>query len=176
MTILPFPAGRTPRRALKPRRQIVDPLPQAILRSLVSDIPGPPGETDAERAARFEAQLAEVLALNPRDMVEAMLATQSVLMRLVRDATRRDAAQPDQPPGMARVHEDQAKEFDDLIAETMRTIATRQADPLGRMDVALCRAMGLGEFLIPDPDVMDETADAVSAVIVPLHPAPRMLQ
>lgn len=176
MTILTWPSEPARRRAKSPRKMIVDPLPQSVLQALVANLPGPKDETEAARAARFESQLAEVLNFNPRDSVEAMLATHCVMLRLLADDTHRDAARPGLTPAMAKKFLRSAKQFDKLIAGHKQTLADRQARPLGKMDPALSVSLGLGEFLIPDPDDPDNGEEAFSAVIVPLHSAPKMLQ
>lgn len=176
MTLLPWPAGRVRHRSAKPRELIVDPLPKTVLHTLVSDIPGPPGETGAARATRFEAQLAEVLAFNPRDSVEAMLAVQCVVLRLVAEDAHRDAARPNLTPALARKIPRGARELTKLAAEMQAMLRERQTHPAAKMDPALFRSLGLEAFLVPGPDAFDDTAEAVSAIIVPLHPAPKMLQ
>ncbi len=201
MTIVPWPSGDQRRRPEQDQELIVDPLPKAILHGLVADLPGPKGETEAERAIRFEAQLAEVLRYNPRNSAEAMLATQCILLRLMLADSRHDAGRPDLTPGLAKKLLQHAKEFRKLIGQMEQALASRQAQPAGGMDVRLALALGLGEYVIPDPaatlpaasvaaakvpaakvpaakvPAIDGLADyAVSAVIVPLHPAPKMLQ
>lgn len=181
MTILPWRFGGRLRRPEQPRKMIVDPLPRSVLHSFVADIPGPKDETEAARAARFDEQLAEVLSFNPRDSAEAMLATQCVLLRLLAKDTHRDATRPGLTPGVVRKILRDAKEFEKLIVDMRKTLVQRQAQPLGRMDPALCVSLGLGEFLIPDPndpgsDDPGGEEEAFSAVIVPLHAAPKMLQ
>jgi hypothetical protein len=176
MTILTWPSNGGRRRPKLPRKMIVDPLPSSVLHNLVGDLPGPKDETEVARATRFEAQLAEVLSFNPRNSAEAMMATHCVLLRLLAEDTHRDAVRPGLTRAMAKKFLRSAKEFDKLIAEMKQTLAERQAQPLGRMDPALCLSLGLGEFLIPDPDDPDHDEEAFSAVIVPLHPAPKMLQ
>jgi len=174
MTVLPWPAGRqTPRST---RKMIVDPLPRSILHSLVSDIPGPRDETGEERAARFDRQMAEVMHYRPRNSAEAMMATHCIMMRLLAEDSRRDAARPDLSPRLAKQNQRLAKQFDKQIAELEQLLARQQARPLGKMDPALFVSMGMGQFLIPDPDDPAQIDQAASAVIVPLHPAPKMLQ
>lgn len=176
MTILPWPADKPRRRPKAPRKMIIDPLPTSVLHHLVADLPGPKGETEAERAARFEAQLAEVKTFNPRDSAEAMLATHCVLMDALTKHTIRDATNPRLTPGVAKQCDRDAKEFQKLMQETKHALARRQAAPLGRMDAALCALLGLSRFLIPDPDEPATSEPAFSAIIVPLHSAPKMLQ
>ena len=176
MTVLPWPPDANHRPQKSPRKLIVDPLPQAILHSFVADLPGPKDETETARAARFEAQLAEVLSYSPRDSAEAMMATHCIVLRLLAEDSRHDAARPGVTPGMQKKFLQQAKEFDQLIAEMKANLTARQAQPLGKMDPAPGLSLGLGEFLIPDPDDPEQAEEAFSAVIVPLHPAPKMLQ
>jgi hypothetical protein len=159
------------------RRLIVDPLPKAVLRKLVADLPGPRDETEAARAARFDAQLAEVLSYNPRNMAEAMLATHCILMRLLADHARRDASQTRAHPTMARQHERSAKQLDKRVAANRRMLADFQSRSPGPLDPGLFATLGLTDFLIPDPSQStDDAEEAFSAVIVPLHPAPKTLQ
>src|ERR1700676_1946330 len=95
MTRIPSPAGGTSR----PTRELtVDKLPRSVLHSLVSDIPGPENETDADRLARCNAQLAQVLGYKPRSTAEAMLAVRCVMFRALAKETIRDAARPGRPP------------------------------------------------------------------------------
>ena len=177
MTVLPWPAGRAPRRSSTPRAEIADPSPGTVLHTLVSDIPGPRGETAPERAARFEAQLAEVLSYTPRDAVEAMLAVQCVVLRLVTEDAQRDAARPGLPPDLARDIPRSVRQMTKLTAKMKRTLRDWQDRPLPAVDSAAFRAVEPpAPAPLPDPDAYDETAEAFSAIIVPLHPAPRMLQ
>lgn len=176
MTILPWPAAHTPRRPRATRKLIVDPLPRSVLHSLVADLPGPKDETDADRAARFEAQLAEVLSYNPRDSADAMIATHCVMLRLLAEDGHRDAVRPNRDPAMAKQLLRGAKQMDKLLANMKQTLARRQAQTLGKMDPAMFVSLGLEQFLIPDPDDPDQPEEAFSAIIVPLHPAPKMLQ
>jgi hypothetical protein len=44
------------------------------------------------------------------------------------------------------------------------------------MDPAMFVSLGLERFLVPDPDDPDNVEEAFSAIIVPLHPAPKTLQ
>jgi hypothetical protein len=176
MTILPWPADSNQRRPTPDRELIVDPLPQKILHSLVSDLPGPRGETETERAARFQAQLAEVLSYKPRNSAEAMLATHCVMLRLLADDSRRDTARPNRDAAIAKKLVRDSKQMHKLLDNMEKTLTDRQSQSLGKMDVALAVSLGLGEFLIPNPDDPDRPEEAYSATIVPLHPAPKMLQ
>jgi hypothetical protein len=156
---------------------VVHPLPQSVLHQLVADLPGPNDETEASRAARFEAQLAEVLSYRPRNAAEAMLATHCILFRLVADDARADASRTCSVPAKAQQHLRSAKQFDKLISKLQRTLADFQARPLGTPDPAISAAFGLRPSLFPDPERnIDDAEEAFSAIIVPLHPAPRTLQ
>jgi hypothetical protein len=173
VTILPWPTAGKPRRA---RKLIVDPLPRPVLHSFVSGLPGPKDESEAERAVRFEAQLAEVLSYKPRNSAEAMMATHCIMLRLLAEDTHRDAARPSLSPAAEKKNLRIAKQFDKLVGDWQKVLQRRQAEPPGEMDAALCQSLGLGEFLIPDPADTFQDERAVSAIIVPLHPAPKMLQ
>jgi hypothetical protein len=174
MSVLNWPKS-FPRKSS--RKLIVDPLPQSVLHQLVSDLPGPKDETPAEQASRFEAQLAEVLGYNPRNAADAMLATHCVLLRLLAEDAHRDASRRDLSPAMAKQFLRGARQADKLLADMRKALARRQAEPQGKLDPALFASLGLDQFLIPDPDDNpDDAEDAFSAIIVPLHPAPKMLQ
>jgi hypothetical protein len=174
MTILPWPANRPSRRPRSTRDLIVDPLPLSVLHSIVSNLPGPKSETEPRRAVRFEAQLAEVLSYKPRNSADAMLATHCIMLGLMAEDMHRDAARPDLDPAQAKKFLRSAKQFEKLRADMKKTLERRQTRPLGKMDPAMFIALGLEQFLVPDPEAMPE--EAFSAVIVPLHPAPKTLQ
>jgi hypothetical protein len=159
--------------AASPGKPVVNLLPQSVLHQLVADLPGPRDETDAARAARFDAQLAEVLSYNPRDVGEAMLATHCIMLRLVADDARRDASRAT-VPAEAKQHLRSAKQLDKQVASNKRLLADFQSRPLRTPDPAILAAIGLKEFLIPDP--AGDAEEAHSAIIVPLHPAPKTLQ
>ena len=170
----------------------VDRLPQSVLHHLVADIPGPKGETEAARVARFEAQLAEVLSYRPRNGAEAMLATQCMLMRLVGDHARVDAERTCLIPATSKRHLRSARQFDKALANTQRIltrIQSRHLDtsaPATVASAALVTSAGQvtsGGLGCQEQDtssvrarITEEPEEAFSAVIVPLHPAPKMLQ
>ncbi len=169
MTLIPWPPiGSRKRHPRSVRKSIVDPLPQAVLRSLVSDLPGPRQETAAERAARYDDQMAEVLSFRPRNCAEAMIACQCVLLRVL--AGMANGVSPTQKPS------GDAKQLARLIIDMKQALADRQAAPLGKIDKSIFVALGLTESLIPDPGDPDQLNDAFSAIIIPLHAAPKMLQ
>lgn len=155
---------------------IVDPLPRPVLHQFVSQIPGPPNETQTERSARFDHQLAEVLAYHPRDAAEAMMATHCIMLRLIAAGIHRDAKTPGLSPTAAKQHQRLAKQYDKQIAATEQALARNKQRPLGQLNPALYAALGIEPHLIPDPDDPDQIEEAASAIIVPLHPAPKMLQ
>jgi hypothetical protein len=148
-------------------------LPLSVLHQLVADIPGPRGETGAERASRFAAQLAEVLTYNPRNSAEAMIATHCILLRLLAEDAHRDSVRPHRHTAVAGRS---AKQFDKLLADLKQTLADFQAQPLQLPDAETFIALGLGHFLIPGPKPEADAEEAFSAIIVPLHPAPKILQ
>ncbi len=176
MTILPWPADSNQRRPKTDRELIVDPLPQKILHSMVSDLPGPSGETETQRAARFQTQLAEVLSYKPRNSAEAMLATHCVMLRLLAGDSRCATARSNPGAAIAKKLLRDSKRMHKLLDDMEKTLTHRQSESLGRMDVALAASLGLGEFLILNPDDPDRPEEAFSATIIPLHPAPKMLQ
>ncbi len=158
-------------------RLLVDPLSKSVLHHFVAELPGPKNETDAARAARFEAQLAEMLSYNPRNAAEAMLASHCILFRLVADAARRDAIRAGTTPAEAKRHQRSARQFDKLVTENQQLLADFQARPLGVRAPAIVASPGPNNALTPDPaPVANDAEEAFSAVIVPLHPAPKMLQ
>jgi hypothetical protein len=158
------------------RKLIVDPLPRSVIHSLVSDLPGPKYETELQRAVRFEAQLAELLSYNPRDAAEAMIAAQCILLRLLAEDSHRDANRPNLDPRSEKKLRRGAKQVDKLLAEMKATLARRQTQPLREMAPAMFLSLGLTEVLIPDPNDPDQVERAFSAIIVPLHPAPKTLR
>jgi hypothetical protein len=176
MTVLLRPMSEKPADSRRRGKLIVDPLPKMVLHALVRDLPGPPGETEAQREIRFEAQLAEVMSYNPRDSADAMLASHCVLMRIVAEDARRDAARPDLGPVLAKTMARQAKQFGKLLKDARQILARRQSRPPAKMNPGAFRDLGLEEFLIPDPDDPSVAEEAFSATIVPLHPAPKLLQ
>ncbi len=178
MTVLPWPTDLFSRRPRPARKLIVDPLPQSVLHQLVADLPGPKHETDAERAARFDAQLAEVLSYKPRNAADAMLATHCVMLRLLAEDCHRDANDARAPtPPMRKNSCAHAKQFDKLLVEMEQTAGAPPGPSRRRSWIRRCSSRSdLEQFLIPDPDDPANADEAFSAIIVPLHPAPKMLQ
>jgi hypothetical protein len=172
MTVIPWPRGKSRR----PVKLVVDPLPQAVLHSLVRDIPGPKNETEAHRTARFEVQLIEVLDYKPRNAAEAMLAVNCIMLRPFAKGTNRDAARPGRPPMTAARVLRTDKQFTQLLGKLEKMLTRRQTGPQPEMDPAIYKSLGLSGFLVPDPADTEHDEEAVSAIIVPLHPAPKMLQ
>jgi hypothetical protein len=172
VTVITWPS----RKPIPTRKLVVDPLPRAVLHSLVSGIPGPGNETEADGTARFQTQLAEVLGYNPRNAGEAMLAVQRIVLRLLSKDTNRDAARASRPATTAAKILRDEKQFVRMMDKWEKMLARRQAGPPLEMDPAIHKSLGLGEFLVPDPTDTEHDEDAVSAIIVPLHPAPKMLQ
>jgi hypothetical protein len=177
MAIPSSPTKPAPNQSGSVRTLIVDSLPQEVLHQMVADLPGPRDETDAARAARFEAQLAEVLSYKPRNAAEAMLATHCILLRLVADDARLDALRLEAAPAEAKPHQRSARQFDKLLANMQRTLADFQARPRARQTPAVFAALGFNAFPASGPArSLDDAEAAFSAVIVPLHPAPKTLQ
>jgi hypothetical protein len=69
-----------------------------------------------------------------------------------------------------------AKQFDKLIDDMDLIMARRRAQTPGPMDPAILRSIIREAFPIQDADDAGQTDEAFSAVIVPLHPAPKLLQ
>jgi hypothetical protein len=160
VTVLIWPSGKARRR----RKPLTGP---PVLDSLVTGLPGPNDETDVERAARFEAQMAAVLTLGPRDVTEAMIAVQSVVLGQLADPTRQAVH-----PGLASAEEKkilrEAMRIDKRVTDCRETLLRRQATPQA--------AMHLANYPVLSPEDPDQDKEAVNAVIVPLHLAPKMLQ
>jgi hypothetical protein len=153
---------------------IVDPLPTAVLHYLVADLPGPRGETGIARAARFDAQLAEVLSYNPRNAAEAMLAAHCILLRVVAEDARGDASRAGADAAMVKQHVRSARQLDKLLVNMQRTLADFQHRPLGTPGPASFAAPSPGPRPMPDPARTTpawSAEEAFSAVIVPLRPA-----
>jgi len=176
VTILSWPPDRNRRHPKATQKLVGDPLPESILHSLVSDLPGPNGETEPERLARFKLQLAQVLAYNPRNAAEAMLATHCILMRMMAEESQRDGVRHSHSPAMVKKFLQSAKQFERLVDEMERTIGRRQTRELTTFDRAVFEGLGIGQLLPPEPEDPDQPEEAFSAIIVPLHPAPKMLQ
>lgn len=171
MTVLPWNAGG---KSCRSRELIVDPLPQSVLNSFVSNIPEPKNETEAGRAARFNTQLTEVLSHEPRGAGEAVLAVNCIILRLLARDTNRDASRPVRLPATAAKIPGGEEQFAQLIEKSVKMLTRRQAGTQPKIDPAIHKSLGLGEFLVPEPAGTDHDEEAVSAIIVPLHPAPKM--
>jgi hypothetical protein len=181
-TLFPMPIPSSPTKPApgqtgSTRKLIADSLPTEVLHQMVADLPGPRDETGAARAARFEAQLAEVLSYKPRNVAEAMLATHCILLRLVADDARLDVLRLEGVPAKARPHQRSASQFNKLQANMQRTLADFQARPQARQTPAVFAAFGFNALPASGPaQSPDDAEEAFSAVIVPLHPAPKTLQ
>jgi len=173
MPILPFPPDR---RATKPRRLIVDPLPKEVLDHLVGRLPSWKDETAAERAARIADHTAEVMSYKPRNSADAMMAVQCIALRHLAEACERDAARHDISEALVLKNLKFAKQFHKQRADMEKMLGRRQAQPAVKQDPAVYQALGLQRYLIPDPEDTAQAEQAASAIIVPMHPAPKMLQ
>jgi hypothetical protein len=159
----------------------INTVPDSILDYFAASLPGPKHETEAQRTARIAARRAEILSYHPRDSVEVMVATQCILLGIVTSDARRDAA--GQPPGssMAKAILRATKQFGKHIDALNRMTVERQAPPSGDMVQAVLQSLGVIDPPVPSPPVLDprdpsQVEGAISAIIVPLHPAPKMLQ
>ncbi len=168
MTLPPGPKSRRTRRVSDTADD--DRLPEAALRDIVANIPGPKAETQAERAVRFDAELAEAIAYNPRDQVEAFVFVQNIIMRGYADAARREAAMT----GTISAHTKLVLESEKLMQSSLKVLKKHYLPH--RSPPALIQEAELLHRLIRHDDDPALTEQAVSAIIVPLHPAPKMLQ
>ena len=98
------------------------------------------------------------------------------MLRVLRQHTGAGASNANLTSSMMKKIMRDSKQFDKMLAAMETTAARRQAQPLPPLDPALFRAFGLDDFLMPFHDDAGQTDGAVSAVIVPLHPPPKLLQ
>jgi hypothetical protein len=175
MTILPWPIDPT-KRATAPSPD--SPL-DGIIRMLVADIPGPPNETADQRAKRMEAQFAEAKAMNPRDGAEAMLAVQCILIGLMIADSAKDANRPDLEPALRRAASEHARSFEALLKDSRKLLKICQHRPMPARPAAAAPTPLSPPAAKPAPRRKEDVhliEEARSGVIVPLHPAPKMLQ
>src|ERR1051326_3168074 len=116
------------------------------------------------------------MSYKPRDALEVMMATQCIVMRLAETATLRDAGRPDVPAQVREQNRKLTLRIDKQVRDTEKMLKRWQSGPLRKMNPALFQSLGLDGFLISDPDDPEGAEEAASAVIVPLHPAPKSLQ
>lgn len=176
MSILPWPKQPRPSARANRRAPHPDPLPRSILHAMVADIPGPRGETEDERAARFQRQLADVLSYKPRDAAELMMAVQCVVMRLLQADSARDAARADAGSELAKQARRQAGDFAVLAQEMAAALARFQARPLTGPAAGILSALGKPpsrERVSDEPAFAEKPA---GASIAALHPAPAAIQ
>jgi hypothetical protein len=176
MTILPWPTK--PQHQPRPtnRKMIIDPLPRPVLDMLVSAMPGRGKETKAERDARFQRQLAEVMAYQPRTALEAMLAIQCIAMRMMCEDASRDARRTDLPERLRGQNRNLERKTEAHIRDAEYRLAEMQKEPVHKFRRVLFDAAGVEPWMKPDPDDPENAEQADSAVIVPLHPSPETLQ
>jgi hypothetical protein len=119
---------------------------------------------------------AEILSYHPRDTVEAMLATQCILFGMVITNAERAATNflPTSSAGKKILRD--ARCLSRQIVAIRRRLAERQSRPLPEIDNAVSKALGLSQPPTPEPNDRALAEEAYSAVIVALHPAPKMLQ
>jgi hypothetical protein len=97
------------------------------------------------------------------------------LNMLVMNANRDAAVQPPGSAARRKIIRD-AMNLMKQISAIYEHLVARQSRPLGEIDRTMFEALGLGRFLIPEPNELPLDEEAFSAIIVPLHPAPKMLQ
>jgi hypothetical protein len=167
---LSWPPDSKGSRPRSTRKLIVNPLPESVLDVLAADLPGPPLETPDEKAARIAANKAEILSCHPRNAAEAMVAAHTILMKmLVQDFRNRDSSKGNNFPK-------QLRQFNKQADAMIRKLLHQQSVPLRDRDMALFHALGVVPEMMLDPNDPAQPEEAVSAIIVPLHPAPKMLQ
>lgn len=91
MTVLPWPIQPARIKGGAAR----DPALDDVLRRMAEGLPNEPGLTPSQRAARVETHIAEIEAYGPRTRAEIMIATQCVLLTILAEDARRDAARTD---------------------------------------------------------------------------------
>jgi hypothetical protein len=175
MTILRWPNQNGSRQGAAAREPETEALPRSVLHSLVADLPGPVGETEAERLTRFVAQLAEVLSYRPRDAADVMLASHCIMLGMLAAAAHRDATRSGVAPHTANTFLRDMKQFEKMIAESRRIIALRRAASKRTARQPVPRTADLRSKTVARDDA-GQSDQAVSAIIVPLHPAPKLLQ
>ncbi len=98
-----------------------------LLDTILAAIPAAPDDTDQRRAARREIARLALLALQPKDAFQAMLAAQAVAAHhAVMDNLRR-AAQPDLAPAMAARLRANAASVARMMQATVRALQKQQA-------------------------------------------------
>jgi hypothetical protein len=176
MAIIDWRLPTRQRQAKPSPERISNRLPRLVLDHLVSELPGPPNETEAERAVRNDAQRAEVLGFRPRDTVEAMLATHCMMLGMVAEDASRNAARQPATSAEGKKSGRVAKQLSQQTTITHRLLAERQSRPLAPLHLKVLEVLGMNRPQPPAQDDPAEVGQAESAVIVPLHPAPKMLQ
>jgi len=166
-------SGPQTRRKRKPGRA---PLAAEQVYEIVAAIPGPEGETDRQHAARFLMQLQDVLTFKPRDTIETRVAAQCVTFGLMPEGVPLGPGQTTIEAHLVKILVDNAR----LIEKTKRLLRSvelgRQPGPWDPIAPAISRLLAKFRPPIAEPDDPHEIAEAASAIIVPLHPAPKSLQ
>lgn len=168
MTILSWPPDSKPPSA--------NPLPDAVLERFAADIPGPRYETEAERAARIAANKAAILSYGPRNSAEAMMATHVILMKMLAGDTKREADRKPRKSAEGTQLLRLIRQFEKQSTGMLNYLEAMQSRPVPKVDAAILQALGLPPSYIPGAGDPAQPEQAVSTVIVPLHPAPKMLQ
>jgi hypothetical protein len=176
MTILFWPPTESRRPAQLTQKVVADRSPESILDKFAADIPGPKHETEAERADRIAMRRAQILSYHPRNAAEAMLATQCIIFGMLIAEARRNAATVPRTPSSTNKFLRDSRLLMRQSTAMQRTLVERQSRPLAEIDNAVFAALGLSQPVIPEPEDRALAEEAFSAVIVALHPAPKMLQ
>ena len=98
-----------------------------LLDTIVAAIPAGPDDTDQTRAARRHIARLALLALQPRDAFQAMLAAQAVAAHYAVMDNLRRAAQPDLAPAMAARLRANAASVARMMQATVRSLQKQQA-------------------------------------------------
>ena len=108
-----------------------DPLPPDLLEHLldtvVAAIPAAPDDTEQRRAAHRETARLALLALQPQNAFQAMLAAQAVAAHYAVMDNLKRAAQPDLAPAMAARLRANAASVARMMQATVRALQKQQA-------------------------------------------------
>jgi hypothetical protein len=168
------PESRRPRdRIAKP---VVERLPEAVLDKLAADIPSPKHETAAERADRLAMRRTEILSYRPRNAAEAMLATQCIILGMLMAYALGDTAIFPPTSSIGKKTDRDIRSLYRNFKGLPLCMLERRIHLMAETNRVTLEACRLSQPPIPEPDDRILAEEAFSAVIVPVHPAPRMLQ
>jgi hypothetical protein len=168
------PESRRPRDLTA--KPVVDRLPEAVLDKLAEDIPGPKHETVAGRADRIAMRRTEILSYRPRDTAEAMLATQCIILGMLMAYALGDTAIFPPTSSIGKKTDRDIRFLYRNIKGLPRCMLERRTHLMAETNRVTLEACRLSQPPIPEPNDRALAEEAFSAVIVPVHPAPKMLQ